>query len=75
MSFNIEELKIELEKYGTIVDCTIYHGTNLEVFLINGAATTNAIMINIENTFILPYFPNRSDHIYDATHYKGAFQL
>ena len=31
MSFNLELLKNELTKYGTILDCNIYNDTNLEI--------------------------------------------
>ena len=53
MSFNIEELRTELEKYGTIIDCTVYHTTNLEVRFTNETGTC-AIFNNIETTMKLP---------------------
>ena len=74
MSFNIEELRTELEKYGTIIDCTVYHTTNLEVRFTNETGTC-AIFNNIETTMILPYFPTKLDHICNSTYYKCAFRV
>lgn len=73
MSFNIEELRTELEKYGTIIDCTVYHTTNLEVCFTNNTGS-DSIFKNIENTMILPYFPNKLDSVYNSTYYKCAFR-
>jgi hypothetical protein len=47
MSFNIEELRTELEKYGTIIDCTVYHTTNLEVRIDNKTGS-DSIFKNIQ---------------------------
>ena len=69
--FNLEVLKQELSKYGTIIDCTIYNEVNLEIKVKNstGRQTTYD---RIETDYILPYF-NKIDSRFISGFYKGAF--
>ncbi len=71
MSFNLEELKQELSKYGTIIDCNIYHDSNLEINVKNltGRQVTYE---RIEQDFILPYF-TKIESRFGNGHYKSAF--
>jgi len=71
MSFNLELLKDEISKYGTIIDCKVYHNTNLEIKVknITGRQTTYE---RIENDFILPYF-DKIESRFVSGYYKSAF--
>lgn len=71
MSFNLELLKNELTKYGTILDCNIYNDTNLEIKVKNSTGRA-ATYERIETNFILPYF-NKIDSRFGSGFYKGAF--
>ena len=73
MSFNLEVLKAELNKYGTIIDCAVYHNTNLEIKVKNstGRQTTYE---RIETEMILPYFV-KIDSRFGSTYYKSAFAI
>ena len=69
--FDLEVLKQELSKYGTIIDCTVYNETNLEIKVKN--STGRQITYDrIENDFILPYF-NKIDSRFGGGYYKAAF--
>ena len=69
--FNLELLKEELNKYGTIISCSIYNENNLEIKVKNttGRQTTYD---RIEQDFILPYF-NKIDSRFGSGYYKSAF--
>jgi len=69
--FDLEVLKQELSKYGTIIDCTVYNETNLEIKVKNstGRQTTYD---RIETDYILPYF-NKIDSRFISGYYKSAF--
>ena len=71
MSFNLELLREELERYGTIKQLGVYHNTNLEINVKNstGRQTTYE---RIENDFILPYF-NKIESRFGGGYYKAAF--
>ena len=73
MSFNLELLREELSKYGTIIDCEVYHETNLEIKVKNltGRQTTYE---RIENDFILPYFDKIVSR-FGSGYYKSAFLI
>ena len=73
MSFNLELLREELEKYGTIKQLGVYHNTNLEINVKNstGRQTTYE---RIENDFILPYF-NKIESRFGGGYYKSAFLI
>ena len=73
MSFNIELLREELSKYGTIKQLGIYHDTNLEINVKNstGRQTTYE---RIENDFILPYF-DKIESRFGGGYYKSAFLI
>ena len=71
MSFDLEGLKIELSKYGDIIDCSLYlEDTNLEIKCKNktGRATTYK---RIETELILPYF-NEIVSNFGSGFYKGG---
>ena len=73
MSFNIELLKEELSKYGTIIECSLNNeDTNLEIKCKN---TTGRLVTyqRIENDFILPYYPNVIKTDFREGYYKSAF--
>jgi|TARA_R110000772_G_scaffold261989_1_gene380828 hypothetical protein len=73
MSFNLEVLKEELSKYGTVMDCCVYCETNLEIKIKN--STGRAVTYNrIENDLILPYFV-KIDSRFGTGYYKGAFAI
>ena len=55
MSFNLELLREELSKYCTIIDCEVYHETNLEIKVKN-LTGRQATYERIENDFILPIY-------------------
>jgi len=69
--FDLELLKAELNKYGTIIDCNLYNEVNLEIKVKNstGRQTTYD---RIETDFILPYF-NKIDSRFISGYYKSAF--
>jgi hypothetical protein len=71
MTFNLEVLKQELSKYGTIIDCTIYNEVNLEIKVKNTTGRQSTYD-RIENDFILPYF-NKIDSRFGGGYYKSAF--
>ena len=71
MSFNLELLKSILEKYGTIIDCNIYHDTNLEIKVKNTTGR-QITYTRIENDLILPYY-NKIESRFGNGYYKGAF--
>jgi len=71
MTFNLEALKQELSKYGSIIDCTLYHNTNLEIKVKN--STGRQITYDrIEQDFILPYF-DKIESRFGNGFYKSAF--
>ena len=69
--FNIELLREELSKQGTIIDCSIYNDSNLEIKVKNstGRQTTYD---RIEQDFILPYF-SKIESRFGGGYYKAAF--
>lgn len=71
MSFDLEILRAELMKYGTIKQLGVYHNTNLEINVKNstGRQTTYD---RIENDFILPYF-DKIESRFGNGYYKSAF--
>ncbi len=71
MSFNLELLRVELEKYGSVIQLGIYHDTNLEINVKNstGRQTTYE---RIENDLILPYF-DKIESRFGNGYYKSAF--
>ena len=71
MPFDLELLKIELEKYSNIIQLEIYHDTNLEIKVKNltGRQTTYE---RIEQDFIIPYY-NKIESNFGNGYYKGAF--
>ncbi len=71
MSFNLELLRQELEKYGTIKQLGIYHDTNLEINVKNTTGR-QVTYERIENDFILPYF-NKIESRFGGGYYKAAF--
>ena len=71
MSFNLDLLKNQLGKYGTITDCKIYHNTDLEIKVEN-ISETHSTFERIENEFILPYF-NKIESSVVNTYYKAGF--
>ena len=73
MSFNIELLKEELSKYGTIIECSLNNeDTNLEIKCKNltGRLVTYQ---RIETDFILPYYPTVIKTDFREGYYKSAF--
>jgi len=73
MTFNLEILKEELSKYGTVINCSVYNETNLEIKVKNttGRQTTYD---RIENDLILPYFV-KIDSRFGSGYYKSAFAI
>tara|TARA_R110001632_G_scaffold45249_1_gene114965 strand:- start:2293 stop:2520 length:228 start_codon:yes stop_codon:yes gene_type:complete len=71
MPFNLELLREELSRYGTIKQLGVYHGTNLEINVKNstGRQTTYE---RIENDLILPYF-DKIESRFGNGYYKSAF--
>lgn len=69
--FSIELLKEELSKYGTIIDCSIYHDSNLEIKVKNSTGRQTTYN-RIEQDFILPYF-NKIESRFGNGYYKSAF--
>lgn len=72
MSFNIEELKIKLGQYGTVIECSLFEeGSVLEIKVKNqtGKAVTYQ---NIETTYIKPYFKVVKSYFSEGF-YKSAF--
>ena len=73
MSFSLELLKQELSKYSTIIDCSIYYDTTLEVYVKN-LTGRQATYDRIEIDYILPYF-NKTSSRFGNGYYKGAFYI
>ena len=71
MSFDLELLRDELSRYGSVIDCNIYHETNLEIKVKNSTGR-QATYTRIQNDFILPYF-NVIDSRFGGGYYKSAF--
>ncbi len=71
MSFNLYLLKDELMRYGIIIQCGVYHDTNLEIKVKNstGRQTTYE---RIETDLILPYF-DKIESRFGGGYYKSAF--
>jgi len=71
MTFNLELLKEELSKYGTIINCSLYDENNLEIKVKN--STGRQITYDrIEQDFILPYF-DKIESRFGNGYYKSAF--
>jgi hypothetical protein len=73
MSFNLELLREELSKYGTIIDCEVYHETNLEIKVKN-LTGKQSTYDRIEQDFILPYFDKIISR-FGSGYYKSAFLI
>jgi len=71
MTFNLELLKEELSKYGTIINCSLYDENNLEIKVKNSTGRQTTYN-RIENDYILPYF-NKIDSRFNSGYYKSAF--
>lgn len=73
MSFNIELLKQELGKYGTVLTCSVFNEDhNIEIKCKNstGRQTTYT---RIETELIKPYFPVTIKSDFRQGYYKSAF--
>jgi hypothetical protein len=73
MSFNLEQLENELMRYGTIIDCGVYHNTNLEIKVKNLTGRLSTYD-RIEQDFILPYFTKIISR-FGGGYYKAAFLI
>ena len=69
--FDLEQLRSELSKYGTVIQLGVYHDSNLEIKVKNstGRQTTYD---RIETELILPYF-DKIDSRFVSGYYKSAF--
>ena len=73
MSFDLELLRTELQKYSTIIQLGVYHESNLEIKTKN--STGRAVTYDrIEQDFILPYF-NKIESTFGSGYYKSAFAI
>ncbi len=57
--FDLEALRVELSKYGTVIQLGVYHDTNLEINVKNSTGR-QATYDRIELEMILPYFDKRT---------------
>ena len=73
MSFNLEILKEELSKYGTVINCSVFNETNLEIKVKN-LTGRQATYNRIETELILPYFL-KIDSRFGSGYYKAAFAI
>ena len=69
--FDLQALETELSKYGTILQCEVYHETNLEIKVKNATGRL-ATYDRIETELILPYF-NKIESRFGGGFYKAAF--
>lgn len=69
--FDLEALETELSKYGTVKQCEVYHGTNLEINVKNSTGRL-ATYDRIETELILPYF-DKIESRFGGGYYKAAF--
>lgn len=73
MSFDLELLKEELSKYGTIIECSLNNDdANLEIKCKNSTGRLVTYQ-RIENDFILPYYPIVIKTDFREGYYKSAF--
>lgn len=73
MSFNLELLRDELSKYGSVIQLGVYHDTNLEIKVKN--STGRQITYDrIETDLIIPYF-DKIESRFGGGYYKAAFIL
>ena len=73
MSFNLELLREELSKYGTIIVCSLFNeNTNLEIKCKNSTGRLVTYQ-RIETDFILPYYPVVIKTDFREGYYKSAF--
>jgi hypothetical protein len=74
MSFNIEDLKTELEKYGTDVSVEMYDDGNvLEVHSKNKTGRS-ATYVRIREQFISPHYPETVVFDFGDARLKCAFK-
>ena len=71
MSFDLELLKQELSKYGTIIDCSIYFENTLEIYVKN-ATGRQTTYDRIETDYILPYYDKVTSR-FTSGYYKSGF--
>jgi len=71
MSFDLEILKLELEKYSSVIDCSIYHENVLEIYVKN-LTGRQSTYDRIETDLILPYY-NKVESVFGNGTYKGGF--
>ena len=72
-SFNIELLREELSKYGTIISCSLNNeDNNLEIKCKNSTGRLVTYQ-RIETDLILPYYPNVIKSDFREGYYKSAF--
>ena len=69
--FDLEVLRNELTKYGSIIQLGVYHDTNLEIKVKNSTGK-QATYDRIELEFILPYF-DKIESRFGGGFYKSAF--
>ena len=69
--FDLEALRNELTKYGSILQLGVYHDTNLEIKVKNSTGR-QATYDRIELELILPYF-DKIESRFGGGYYKAAF--
>lgn len=69
--FDLEALRAELSKYGTILQLGVYHDSNLEIKVKNSTGR-QATYERIELEMILPYF-DKIESRFGGGYFKAAF--
>ena len=73
MSFNIELLKQELEKYGTVLSCSTFNDDNNIEIKCKNSTGRQTTYTRIETEFINPYFNVTIKSDFREGYYKSAF--
>jgi hypothetical protein len=70
--FDLELLKAELNKYGTIIECCCFENDTILEIKVKNSTGRQITYDRIETDYILPYF-NKVDSRFISGYYKGAF--
>ena len=73
MSINIEDLKIELEKYGTDVSVELYDDGNVLEVCSRNKTGRSATYVRIREEFISPHYPETVVFDFSGGRLKCAF--
>lgn len=73
MSFDLEQLRIKLSQYGTVLNCALYEDDTVLEIKVKNNTGKSVTYTNIETTMIMPWFPTTIKSYFGEGYYKSSF--